>query len=133
MPWIDRTSQQFSRSAIPTAHPRPAGGTSPADGNLPPTTTGPTALGLRFIENYDYRQPSNDPNVLGSLGPTGLVDPNLKPMKQHEMVVGADWALAPNLAFETRYSRKRLDRTIEDTGIITPMASSTTFRTPEKA
>jgi hypothetical protein len=41
-------------------------------------------------------------------------------MKQHEMVIGSDWALTPQLAFETRYSRKRLDRTIEDTGVITP-------------
>jgi hypothetical protein len=40
-------------------------------------------------------------------------------MKQHEMAVGADWALTPTLAFETRYSRKRLDRTIEDAGTIT--------------
>jgi hypothetical protein len=31
-----------------------------------------------------------------------------------------DWALTPTLAFETRYSRKRLDRTIEDAGIVTP-------------
>ena len=74
---------------------------------------------LRFIENYDYREPSNDPNQTGSLGATGLVDPNLKPMKQHEMVFGAAWEISPSLVFEPRYSRKRLDRTIEDTGVIT--------------
>lgn len=86
-------------------------------------TSGPanlnTSAGLRFIENFDFRHPSNDPTQPGSLGATGLIDPNLKPMKQHEYVVGADWALTPSLAFETRYSRKRLDRTIEDAGIIT--------------
>ncbi len=87
------------------------GGSAKAVGNLP--------AGMRFIENLDYREPSNDPNQIGSLGPTGLVDPNLKPLKQHEMVVGADWALTPSLALETRYSRKRLDRTIEDAGTIT--------------
>jgi hypothetical protein len=75
--------------------------------------------GLRFIENFDFRHPSNDPTQAGSLGSTGLIDPNLKPMKQHEYVFGADWAISPTLAFESRYSRKRLDRTIEDSGIIT--------------
>lgn len=75
---------------------------------------------LRFIENKDYRIYSNDPNAPGSLGKTGYIDPALKPMKQHEMVVGADWAITPMLAFETRYSRKRLDRTIEDAGMLTP-------------
>jgi hypothetical protein len=74
---------------------------------------------LRFIENKDYRIYSNDPNAPGSLGPTGYIDPALKPMKQHEYVFGADWALTPTLAFETRYSRKRLDRTIEDAGALT--------------
>ncbi len=87
------------------------GGSVPAVGNLP--------AGLRFIENYDYREPANDPNQIGTLGKTGLVDPNLQPMKQHEVVLGADWALTRSLAIETRYSRKRLDRTIEDTGTIT--------------
>jgi len=89
------------------------GGTAQANGSFP-------SGGMRFIENVDFRQPANDPTSFGSLGSTGLVDPDLKPMKQHEMVVGADWALTPQFAFETRYSRKRLDRTIEDAGIITP-------------
>jgi hypothetical protein len=40
-------------------------------------------------------------------------------MKQHEMVIGSEWAIKPSLAFEARYSRKRLDRTIEDAGTIT--------------
>ncbi len=87
------------------------GGSTPAVGSLP--------AGMRFIENYDYREPANDPNQIGTLGKTGLVDPNLQPMKQHELVIGADWAISPTLAFEARYSRKRLDRTIEDAGTIT--------------
>jgi hypothetical protein len=89
------------------------GGSVAANGTFP-------ANGLRFIENTDYREPANDPNQIGTLGVTGLVDPSLKPMKQHEMVVGADWMISPTLALETRYSRKRLDRTIEDAGTITP-------------
>jgi len=86
------------------------GGATPAVGQIP---------NARFIENVDYRAPSNDPNQDGSLGKTGLVDPNLKPMKQHLMEFGMNWALTPSMAFEARYSRKRLDRTIEDAGTIT--------------
>jgi hypothetical protein len=82
------------------------GGSVQANGNFP-------ANGMRFIENYDYRQPSNDPNNY-------LIDPNLKPMKQHSMTLGADWAISPTLVFQAIYTRTRLDRTIEDTGIITP-------------
>jgi hypothetical protein len=87
------------------------GGAVPAVGNYP---------GLRFIENLDYRAPSNDASQVGTLGASGLVDPNLKPMQQHEMVLGAEFALAKDLVLETRYSRKRLDRTIEDAGSVTP-------------
>ena len=89
--------------------------TRAGDGHFCPPTgeANGTLPGLRFIENQDFRQPSNDPGNY-------LVDRNLKPMKQHEMVIGSDWAISPNLGFEARYSRKRLDRTIEDSGIITP-------------
>ena len=86
------------------------GGAVPAIGQIP---------NARFIENVDYRDPANDPNQYGALGTGGLVDPNLKPMKQHLMEAGMTWAVTPSIAFEARYSRKRLDRTIEDSGIIT--------------
>ena len=86
------------------------GGNTPAVGSIP---------NARFIENYDYREPANDPNQVGSLGKTGLVDPNLKPMKQHVMTIGASWEISHNMVFEPIYTRSRLDRTIEDTGVIT--------------
>jgi len=89
------------------------GGSVPANGSFP-------SGGLRFIENVDYRQPSNDPTVAGTLGSTGLVDPNLNPMKQHQMTLGTDWEISQHLGLETTYSRIRLDDTIEDAGIITP-------------
>ena len=89
------------------------GGTTPANGSLP-------SGGLRFIENVDYRQPSNDPSSFGTLGPTGLVDPALKPMQQHQMVLGTQWAMTDRIGVEVTYNRQRLDRTIEDTGIQTP-------------
>jgi outer membrane receptor protein involved in Fe transport len=87
------------------------GGGTPAVGQIPNT---------RFIENVDYREPANDPNQIGSLGATGLVDPNLKPMKQHVIVIGAAWEIKHDMVFEPIYTRSRLDRTIEDAGTITP-------------
>ena len=95
-----------------SGHYCPPGGTTLANGTFP-------ANGLRFIENYNYRAQANDPTAPGSLGPTGRIDPNLDPMRQHEMVIGADYELKPTIGLELRYSRKRLDRAIEDAGIIT--------------
>jgi outer membrane receptor protein involved in Fe transport len=85
-------------------------GATPANGSFP---------AMRFIENYDYREPSNDPNQVGSLGKSGLVDPNLLPMKQHVMTFGAAWEIKHDLVFEPVFTRARLDRTIEDAGTIT--------------
>src|SRR5262249_30872465 len=66
------------------------GGSVAANGSFP-------SGGLRFIENVDYRQPSNDPTSFGTLGATGLVDPNLKPMEQHQFVFGTAWEMKPTL------------------------------------
>jgi hypothetical protein len=86
------------------------GGNTPAVGQVP---------NARFIENYDYREPANDPNQIGTLGKSGLVDPKLKPMKQHVWSFGGAWLLSHDLVFEPTYTRTRLDRTIEDAGVIT--------------
>jgi hypothetical protein len=94
-----------------SGHYCPVGsGATPANGSFP---------AMRFIENYDYREPANDPNQIGSLGKTGLIDPNLKPMKQHALTIGASWEIKHDLVFEPVYTRSRLDRTIEDAGTIT--------------
>lgn len=61
----------------------------------------------RFIENINWRAPAGDPSDPG-------VDPNIKPMSQHEYLLGADWAVTPKLGLELRYSRKRLDNAIDD-------------------
>jgi hypothetical protein len=79
--------------------------TGPASGTVPAAN--------RFIENNDLRIPANDPS-------DSRIVPGIKPMEQHETVFGADWAITPVWALETRYSRKRLDRTIEDIGALTP-------------
>ena len=78
---------QFVPTRDASGHYCPLGGGAvPANGTFGTNT-------IRFIENVDFRQPANDPSSFGTLGPSGLIDPNLKPMKQHEMVVGIDWAL----------------------------------------
>ncbi len=80
------------------------GGGCPATGPAPGVTVG------RFIENVDFRATKADTR-------DPAVDPNLKPMMQHETTFGVDWAINSNWSLETRYARKRLDRTIEDMSI----------------
>jgi Carboxypeptidase regulatory-like domain len=65
---------------------------------------GSTPDGLIFLENANER---------GTEG----VTPGLKPYSQHESVVGADYQLARNLAFEVRWDRRRLDHVIEDAAL----------------
>jgi outer membrane receptor protein involved in Fe transport len=81
------------------------GGGCPATGPAPGVTVG------RFIENVDFRATKAD------LRDPAIDPKTLKPMRQHEFVAGVDWAINPNWSLETRYSRKRLDETIEDMAI----------------
>ena len=89
---------------------------------------------LRFIENFDYREPANDPNQIGSLGATGLVDPNLKPMKQHDMVVRRRLGRIRRRWFSkpaTRANASTAPSKIPASSLRT--AKSTTSPTPESA
>jgi hypothetical protein len=81
----------------------PAGGGCPATGPAP-------GINANFIENVDFRATKADPR-------DPAIDPNMKPMKQHEVVAGADWAVTPQYFITARYARKRLDSTIEDMAI----------------
>ena len=101
---------QRDMSANHTPYCPATGGNSPATGVIP---------NARFIENVDYREPANAPSQIGTLGPTGLIDPNLEPMKQHVTTIGAAWEISHSMVFEPIYTRSRLDRTIEDAGVIT--------------
>ena len=85
----------------PTAH---IGGGCPATGPAPGVTVG------RFIENVDYRATKAD-----SRDPA--IDPSMKPMAQHEISVGADWAINTHWGLTTRFTRKILDMAIEDMAI----------------
>lgn len=75
--------------------------------------------GLRFIENNNLRVPSNDPATVAAYGQ--LVDPDLKPYREHETVAGVDYQISHRWAFESRYERRRLDHAIEDVGILDPV------------
>lgn len=90
-------------SIVPTA---PGGTSCPASGPANGVTPNTGVVGA-FIENIDLRKNLLDPNLPG-------LDPNIKPMQQHEYVLGTEWAITRDLGLEVRYARKRLDWTIED-------------------
>jgi outer membrane receptor protein involved in Fe transport len=66
-----------------------------------------------FIEQVDTRHPANAADDY-------LVDPDLKPIRTREFTLGIDHEINNRLAGGVRYSRKRFDRTIEDTGVLVP-------------
>jgi hypothetical protein len=70
----------------------------------------------RFLEDVDFRIPSNDP----ACPECGAIDPDLKPFKQQELVGGIEHELGPRFAIGARYVHKQVDRAIEDVGIIVP-------------
>ena len=75
---------------------------------------GSTPSTLRFIENVNYRIPSNDPSQ------GAAVDPGIKPYRTHQTVFGVDYQLSRLIAFESRYTRDRMDHAIEDVGYVGP-------------
>jgi hypothetical protein len=74
-----------------------------ASGVTPKSLTDATS-GVSLIENINER-------------PWEPVAPNVKPYRQHEMVFGADYQIAPGWAAEVRYDRRRLDHVIEDASL----------------
>jgi hypothetical protein len=80
------------------------GGGCPATGPAPGVAVG------RFIENVDFRATKADPR-------DPAISPNMKPMKQHEFVTGAEWQFRDQWSLTFRYARKVLDNTIEDMAI----------------
>ena len=67
--------------------------------------------------------PSSSRSILGT-PPTQrsnfLIDPNLKPIRTREFTLGLDHELSRDHLARRRGSRKRFDRTIEDTGVLVP-------------
>lgn len=78
-----------------------------ADPACPPRCPG------TLIEVIDRRIPSNDPRDF-------RVDPDLRPMRSREVVLGVQRQLGAESSVGVRYVRKRLDRAVEDQGVIVP-------------
>jgi hypothetical protein len=70
-------------------------------------------VGPNAWETVDWRIPANDPN-------DNTIDPNLKPMRERVYDFGIEHALTDTLVLNVRYNHKKLDRTIEDVGVLTP-------------
>jgi len=84
---------------------------------------GTTPAGLTFLENQNFR---TFPTTCGTCTATEEgVAPGLKPYRQHESAIGADYQLAKNLALEARWDRRRLDHAIEDAAIFNPNIGET--------
>jgi len=66
----------------------------------------------------DQRTVSTSNYTLGSRVFHGI-DPDLKPTKEHAYTFGADYAWRRDIAFKGRFTRKVLDRTIDDVGLPT--------------
>lgn len=68
----------------------------------------------------DFRVPSNaglDINIAGA------IDPDIKPYRQQELTFTFERELTSKFVMSARYTRKKLDRAIEDIGFITPTGS----------
>lgn len=97
--------------------PIPVGSTTPFT-----TFTRAYALANQFRTPLNFRVPSNssDPNF-------NTVDPDLKPVRQTEYTIGAQFEVVKDLVLEVNYKRKKLDRTIEDVGVPDPITGSETY------
>jgi outer membrane receptor protein involved in Fe transport len=88
--------------------------TCPSGGGTPGT----------LLTTPDWRIPSNDVNsappeaIAGQVN--GRIDKNLKPMRSRRIDLGSEYALRPNLGLDFRYTRNRMDYTIEDAAILGP-------------
>jgi len=85
--------------------------------------SGSTPAGLTFLENQNFR---TFPTTCTTCTATQEgVAPGLKPYRQHESTLGADYQISNNLAFEARWDRRRLDHAIEDSAIFNPNIGET--------
>jgi hypothetical protein len=79
------------------------------------------APGARSRCQFDFRIPSN--LIGGDLFDSGNVDPAIKAARQSEFTFGAEHELGGNYVLRGRFTRKNVDRAIEDIGIPTPSGS----------
>ncbi|MDQ3258943.1 MAG: TonB-dependent receptor, partial [Acidobacteriota bacterium] len=83
--------------------------------------TGFRAPGALSRCQFDFRIPTN--LVGDNLFSSGAVDPDIKAARQTEFTVGMERELGGNFLLRGRYTRKNVDRAIEDIGIPTPDGS----------
>jgi len=88
----------------------PSTGANWASGGVPAALQDPS--GVSLIENVNFR-------------PWEPSAPGIKPYRQHEYVGGFDYQIAPRLAFEARYDRRRLDHILEDASLNDPFWGET--------
>ncbi|HEX8369686.1 MAG TPA: TonB-dependent receptor [Pyrinomonadaceae bacterium] len=97
------------------------GGTPIIGGNCPTGATAPTTpIYGRVRCDLDFRVPSNSGLDINSFGG---IDPDLKAFRQSEMTVTFERDLGRDFVFSSRFTRKNVDRTVEDAGFITPGGS----------
>ena len=75
----------------------------------PPSGPAP-GVNARFIENLNNRATKSDPR-------DPAVQPDLQSVQSHDVMIATEWAVTRKVVVEVRYSRKRLDNTIEDMAI----------------
>jgi hypothetical protein len=80
--------------------------------------------GRQLSPGIDLRFPS-----IGGGFPPGI-DPDLKPMREHEYTFGADYAASRDLLFSARFTRKILDRAIDDVGHLVAAGEEYTVGNP---
>jgi hypothetical protein len=78
-----------------------------ASGNLDDRAS--QEAGGRYVGTMDWRIPSWD-----------TTDPDMLPVSQREISLGAEYKLAENVSLSARLVQKHLMRTIEDIGVLTP-------------
>jgi hypothetical protein len=71
--------------------------------------------------SIDRRVPSNAPGR--ALEDFGGIDPDIKAYRQTELTFTFERQLSSKFVLQARYTRKKLDRTVEDIGFITPSGS----------
>jgi hypothetical protein len=87
-----------------------------------PAVSGPDCPGT-LMATIDFRPAGNAPDAAGR---PSVVDPALRPMRTHEVMVGVDRQLSRTVAAGVRYIRKRLDRAVEDS-LVDPFVPASPF------
>lgn len=108
----DPAAFQFTTAAL-----LGSGAVNSIGGNCPATGF---AYG-RIRCSIDRRVPSNAPGL--DFSQVGGVDPDIKAYRQSELTFTFERELNSKFVLQARYTRKKLDRAIEDVGFITPSGS----------